>query len=98
MGAPLVIVDYVFSRRSHGDALVALGASPPVVVSVFTLWARLDVVMHRESQRAGRERMGERVEEVWSELWAHRDELGAFIDTSDSTITEVARRVIDGAR
>ncbi len=80
-GYELVVVDFIFSRPDHLDRFeTALRSQAPV--SVFTLWAPLEVVKTREASRPGRKRLGPRVGECWADLARYRTQLGITIDAT----------------
>ena len=94
MGAPRVILDYVFSRPQHLSHLEAgLEASKDLSVHLFTLWAPLDVVQNRERARTGRKQLGEAVSESWHEIASNRPALGEFVDNNVTTAEETARHL-----
>jgi predicted kinase len=80
MGAPLVIIDYVFARPSH-VAHFRRALPVDVPVHLFTLWAPLGVVFARERRRAGRTRLGLAVAETYLEMQQNLGALGHLVET-----------------
>lgn len=95
MGAARVIFDYVFLRPSHLAYFVGglAASSLEQEVRMFTLWAPLEVVQKRESERSGRVPLGAAVEEAWREIAANLGVLGECLDNSTATPEETARRI-----
>ena len=73
-----MVVDFVFPRAQHIERFQRALVSN-VSVSLFTLWAPLNVITAREAARTDREQLGPRVAECWNELARHRDELGQVV-------------------
>lgn len=90
-GYELVVFEYCFESGDHIDRFLAAynGAAP---VSVFTLWAPLDVVSEREAKRDGRGRLGDRVRACWETMRANLDELGEVVE-NDADPDVVAARL-----
>lgn len=90
-GYDLVVVDFIFSRAEHverlRDALRSRAA-----IAVFMLWAPLEIVQARETHRRGRERLGERVVQTWTDLASSRGELGVVIDATPTPV-EIAAAI-----
>ncbi|HEY0715203.1 MAG TPA: AAA family ATPase [Polyangia bacterium] len=91
MGAPRVIIDYVFLRPRH-IAYLRDGLSD-VSVFLFTLWAPLETVEARERGRVGRTRLGTAVAECYREIDTNRASLGHWVSTDDVTPDDVAATV-----
>ena len=90
MGAFRVLFDYVFLRRSHVEHFRRSVHDPGAVISMFTLWAPLDVIQRRERGRPNRRSLGTAVRERWEEIDANRADLGEFIDTTAGDAAAVA--------
>jgi predicted kinase len=90
MGATRVVFDYVFLRRSHVQHFRRSVDDPDTAISMFTLWAPLDVIQRRELGRPDRRPLGVAVRECWEEMDENRVHLGEFIDTSARDATAVA--------
>lgn len=93
MGAPRVVVDYCFLRRSHLDYFREASGSPAPPIHMFTLWAPLDVVQQREQRRIGRSPLGPAVEGCWHEIESNRAIIGTFIDNTTIEPDTIARRI-----
>jgi predicted kinase len=83
MGAARVLVDYVFDRAETIE-LFRRGLSAGIAFHVFTLWAPLDEVIHRETTRVGRERMGDAVTKTYEALEHNLAGLGRIIANTGS--------------
>jgi len=94
MGATRVVFDYCFLNRAHVDYFVGRLGAGGDKVTLFTLWALLDVVQRRERERVGREALGQAVEECWTEIAANRSELGEFVDNGNLDARETAQRML----
>jgi len=94
MGATRVVFDYCFLDSDHVTHFMRRLGTPAAAVTLFTLWAPLDVVQRRESSRTGRMPLGAAVEECWREIDAHRSELGHFVDSEQLGPEETAERVL----
>jgi len=90
-GYDLVVFEYCFERVAHIERFLATytGTAP---VSVFTLWAALEVVAVREQHRLGRRRLGDRVQECYETMRANLSELGMIIE-NDGDPADVAARL-----
>lgn len=85
-GYDLVVFEYCFERGDHIQRFLSFytGAA---TVSVFTLWAPLEVVQQREAQRSGRRRLEDRVRECYETMAANLSDLGEAVeDTEDPAI------------
>ena len=90
-GYELVVFEYCFEHPRHvGRFLDAYAGWAPV--SVFTLWAPLEVIEERERTRTGRRRLEGRVEECYRSMEANLTELGQTIQT-DGPPEQVAERI-----
>lgn len=101
-GYERVVFEFVFEQPQFvtrfRDAFAATGAAAPV--SLYTLWASLDVTMEREATRTYRDRiggtLGERVAECHRTMAAHLDEfdrIGGVVADDGQTADETARRI-----
>jgi predicted kinase len=79
-GYDMVVFEYCFEEPAHVRRFLDAydGAAP---VALFTLWAPLAVVRERESGRAGRPPLGERVAACHAAMERRLDELGEIVDT-----------------
>lgn len=78
-GYELVVFEYVFEKPANVRRFVdTYDAAAPV--SVFTLWAPLDVVVDREQTRVGRRPLGDRVEACYGSMESNLAELGQVVE------------------
>jgi hypothetical protein len=95
-GYDLVVVDYVFEHRRHVDRFLTW-APQKIPVYLFTLWAPLNQVMEQERTRAGRERLGERVQACYKTMQDHIDDLGHLIMNDQIDPASLASRINEAA-
>jgi chloramphenicol 3-O-phosphotransferase len=87
-GYELVLFEYVFEDESHLPKFIDhLKVDCPVYL--ITLWANQGVVVDREANRSGRERLGKRVLECYAAMQQALGKLGLVIDTSAMSPDEV---------
>ena len=94
-GIRLVVFEYCFEHPRHGQRFLdAYNAAAPV--SLFTLWAPLELVQERERGRDGPRRLGDRVEACYRSMHANLDGLGRVLDNLDAPerIAEDTRRAL----
>jgi hypothetical protein len=90
-GDDLVVFEYCFEHARHIRRF--LGAyNGSARVSVYTLWAPLEVVQKRELVRTGRRRLGARVEDCYRSMEANLAELGETVQ-NDGSAEEIAERI-----
>jgi predicted ABC-type ATPase len=77
-GYDLVVFEYCFEERRHVERFLD-AYTAPAPVFLFTLWAPLAVVLRRESARAGRQRLGDRVTECYQAMVRGLGELGDVV-------------------
>jgi hypothetical protein len=80
-GYELVVFEYCFEERAHVERFLD-AYTGPAPVFLFTLWAPLALVERRESARAGRRRLGERVPDCYRAMEEHLAELGDLVDAT----------------
>ncbi|MBA3029091.1 MAG: hypothetical protein FP816_09825 [Desulfobacteraceae bacterium] len=91
-GYDLVLFEYVFEDESHLPKFIHhLNVDCPVYL--ITLWANQEIVLDREANRAGRERLGTRVLECYAAMEQALGKLGLVIDTSDRSPDEVVKDI-----
>lgn len=82
-GYDLVVFEYCFEHPRHVQRFLdAYNAAAPV--SLFTLWAPLELVQERERARDGPRRLGDRVEACYRSMHANLDGLGRVLDNLDA--------------
>ncbi len=94
-----VVFEFVFEQPTFvtrfRDAYAATGAVAPV--SLYTLWASLEVTTEREATRAYRDRvggnLGERVAACHRTMAAHLDQLGVIVENVGQSADETAQRI-----
>lgn len=92
-GYDLVVFEYVFEHPSYVQRFRA-AYHAPAPLYLFTLWAPLPVVMERERERHGRERLGERVTACYQVIDSHLSDLGCHVETSHRSAQEVAAEIL----
>jgi predicted kinase len=92
MGAPRVLFDYCFLRPSHLHHFTQ--AMPDEAsLHLFTLWAPLKLVQHRERTRDGRQPLGDAVEECYQEMQGHLPRLGTVVDATAADAQSLAESI-----
>jgi chloramphenicol 3-O-phosphotransferase len=91
-GYDLVVFEYVFEQPSALDRFRA-AFHAPAPVSLFTLWAPLEVVVARERGRPDRAPLGRRAVESYRAVERHLDQLGRRIDNVDASPHQVAATI-----
>ena len=82
-GYGLVVFEYCFEHPRHVQRFLdAYDAAAPV--SLFTLWAPLELLQQREGSRDGRRRLGDRVEACYRSMQANLDGLGHVLENLDA--------------
>ena len=98
-GYERIVFEFVFETPEQvtrfRDAFAATGAIAPV--SLYTLWASLNVTTEREANRTYRDRiggtLGDRVAQCHRTMVAHLDQLGVIIENEGQTADETAARI-----
>lgn len=93
MGAPRVLFDYVFEGVEK-LAIFRRGLPSNASVYVFTLWAPVDEIIHREATREGRDRLGNTVLATYNALSRNLKTLG-FVVSNTETAEAVAQTILD---
>jgi hypothetical protein len=88
-GYDLIVFEYCFEGHAHVRRFLDAYAGPARVF-LFTLWAPLAVVERRESTRAGRRRLGDRVTECYRAMESHLGELGDVVDATGGPLALAA--------
>ena len=87
-GYDLVVFEYCFEQPAHLSRFLD-AYDGPAPVSVFTLWAPLAVVQARETSRAGRDPLGDRVAACHRTMERHLAGLGEVV-AADAPAAEIA--------
>ena len=92
LGAPRVIVDYVFLRAAHFRYLTE---ALPVgtVVRIFTLWAPLEVAIERDQGRAGHLPASAGLRSSYLEMQQNLALMGQLIETATLPAGVTAARI-----
>lgn len=80
-GYDLIVFEFVFPTAAQVSRFTSqLRCGSPV--HLITLWAPLDTVTIRETERLGREPLGDQVSACWHELEANLPDLGTIVDAT----------------
>ncbi|MGE6781707.1 AAA family ATPase [Ensifer adhaerens] len=93
IGARRILFDYVFERPEN---IILFRSHLPLNVSVhvFTLWAPLETVVHREANREGRAPMGDAVATTFGAIQKNLKALGRVIANTAGP-EETAQIILD---